>query len=356
MRNYLILVIVCALIAAATTPFVLAQDMVTVPDLTGLNVPQAGAALNRVGLVLGAENNVLRSADDMSSPGQISGQSIAAGNAVEPGTVVDITIPRVPNAILLYDDNDLTLVNLSGANININNITFNAVDGNGSSFAASRWAGNIRANQCLQLWSIGRNGPKGLPECGLIQRWIVSTNTNEHFWTGQGGTTAFNVVQGTEERAVCQVNNPGRCEFFLTTNARTGAATPYVYFAYTPDRLAIINTSEDRWMPIGQLVVRNNFARPLGAAVNVGNPDIFGNPNVAGQINRLAPGQCLLFTNSNPTSSDPPQDCHVIARLDIGPDLIFWGAVFPVESITDDGDRSCPAATQDSLTLCILPR
>ena len=34
---------------------VLSQDSVTVPDLTGLSVPEAAAILNRMGLTLGAE-------------------------------------------------------------------------------------------------------------------------------------------------------------------------------------------------------------------------------------------------------------------------------------------------------------
>ena len=356
MHRAIPLLLICTLMLIAGAQFVVAQGTVTVPDLTGLNVPQAAAALNRAGLKMGTEENVAWTAESGQERNRVGGQSVAPGTSVEQGAVIDITVLRAPNAALIYDDNDLTLVNLGGGNININNLSFNAVDGSGASFAASRWANNLRGNQCLQIWSVGRNGPKGLDECPLIQRWIVTTNTNEHFWTGSGGTTAFNVMQGGVERAVCPIANPGRCEFFLPGGARTGAVTPYVYFAYTPDRLAIINNSEDRWMAIGNLVVRNEFAQPRGAAVNVGQPATFGSPDTLGEINRLAPGQCLLFTNSSPTAEQAPEECDIVARLDIAPSLIFWGANFPVESISDDTARSCPAATEGHLTLCVLPR
>src|SRR5690606_24498911 len=100
----------------------------------------AAATLNRAGLKLGAEHNVEWTAESGQERNRVGGQSLAPGASVEQGTVIDITVLRAPNAALIYDDNDLTLVNLVGGNININNLTFNAVDGSGASFAASRWA------------------------------------------------------------------------------------------------------------------------------------------------------------------------------------------------------------------------
>lgn len=343
---------IAALLVSGTAT---AQDMVTVPDLTGLNVPQAAAALNKIGLALGAQTSERWTAESGLEQNRISAQSLAPGSAAAPGTAVDVTVLRTPNTLLIYDDNDLTLVNQTGAELNLENLSFAAVDGNNAAFRASRWSRALRTNQCMQVWAVGRNGPKGLDECPVIQNWLVTTNGSEHFWTGSGGTTQFSVIQNGVEVATCPVANPGRCAFYLAGGVSDGV-TEYVYFAYTSDRLAIINTSKDRWMPIARLVVRNNFVQPSGAPVNVGDPALFGNPEIVANIRRLAPGQCLLFTNSTPEAQTPPQPCDVVARLDIGTNLIFWGAEFPVESITDDAERSCPAATADRLTLCILPR
>ncbi len=327
-----------------------------VPDLTGLNIPQAAAALNAAGLALGVEEAQLWDSLAPVEPDLIGGQSVAAGSSAEPGTVVDVTVLRVPNTAMIYDDNDITLVNLSGVNLNVNDVTFNTVDGNSASFPASLWSDTLRANQCLQLWSVSRNGPKGLDECRLIQTWRVTTNPAEHFWTGSGGTTQFGLSKAGQRVVVCDVANPGRCDFYLTTGLRGGENTEYVYFAYTDDQLALINTSADRWMDLNGLNVVNYFADPRGANVAVGNPRIFGNPSIVADITRLAPGQCLVFTNGSPQSAAPPQPCDPIARLNIGPNLIFWGAAFDVDSVTSDRTHSCPAGAADRLTLCVMPR
>ena len=353
-QNWFIFLFLIAVLSLFITP--LSAQSATVPDLTGLNIPQAAAALNAAGLSLGDEAAQLWDSLAPVEPDLIGGQSVPAGSAAEAGTVVDVTVLRAPNAAMIYDDNDITLVNLSGANISVNDVTFNTVDGNSASFPASLWTDILRANQCLQLWSVGRNGPKGLDECRLIQTWRVTTNPAEHFWTGSGGTTQFSLSKAGEQVVTCDVANPGRCDFYLPTGVRGGESTEYVYFAYTSDQLAIINTSDDRWMDLNGLSVINNFAQPLGATVAVGNPSLFGNPSIVADIRRLAPGQCLLFTNSSPQSDAPPQPCDPIARLNIAPNLIFWGAAFEVDSVTSERNHACPAGAADRLILCVMPR
>ncbi|MCB9452936.1 MAG: PASTA domain-containing protein [Anaerolineaceae bacterium] len=336
---------------------VAAQVVATVPELVGLSLPQAAAQLNRAGLALGAQENVPWTAESGLPQNAVGAQSTAAGSQVAPGSAVDVTVLRSPNALLLYDDNDLTLVNQTGGELNLTGLFFQTVDGASASLAGTRWASSLREGQCVQVWSVGRNGPKGLDECSSIQNWLVTNNAGEHFWTGEGGVTQFNVMQNGVQRAVCPVANPGRCEFYLAGGGAAGDATEYVFFAYTTDRLAIINTSTDQWMPLEGFAVRNNFAPPYGATVNVADPSLFGrNVSPVANAQLLAPGQCIFFTNGSPTQDTPPQPCDVIARLDIGASVIFWGADFDVESLTDDLPHSCPAATAGQLTLCIMPR
>jgi beta-lactam-binding protein with PASTA domain len=91
---------------------VLGQDQTaTVPDITGLPVPQAVAALNRSGLVLGTQTPFEGTTDQ--ALGSIVSQSVAAGSTATYGSAVDITLVQAPNARLIYDDNDITLVNLT---------------------------------------------------------------------------------------------------------------------------------------------------------------------------------------------------------------------------------------------------
>lgn len=335
---------------------VAAQDTTAVPDLKGMNVPSAAAALNNAGLALGAEIAEGWTADSGLEQNHIKAQSIAAGESVASGTAIDITVLRAPNALLIYDDNDLTLVNNTGGQINLTGINFSALDGSPASFAASRWSDILRAGQCTQMWSVGRNGPKGLDECPLIQNWLVTTNTSEHFWTGAGGTTHFSVTQNGIERAQCPIANPGRCEFFLAGSGSVDDSTPYVYFTYSANTLAIINQSTDQWMLLDGFTLFNNNTASPGAPVPVGDPTLYPSSNISpvARVGRLAPGQCVLFTSGVVDAPQPPQPCHVIAYLGIDPTVIFWGAAFDLAS--NDGERhSCPAAT-DSLTVCIMPR
>lgn len=331
-----------------------AQNEVIVPDLFSLNVPQAAAALNRAGLMLGIETNELWTADSGIAQNQIKSQSVPAGQSVAQGTTVDITILRSPNAVLVYDDNDLTLINKTGLNLDLAGLTFNALDGNLAQFSAARWGASLRNDQCLQLWSIGRNGPKGIDECSTIQNWLITTNPAEHFWTAIGATTRFSITQNGLQRAICPIANPGRCEFYLpgTTGSDT---TDYVYFAYTTHALAIINQSPDRWMSLEGFNVYNNFTQQKGLIVPLGDSSLYMLKVPSARISQLAPNQCILFTDSTLEGNIVPQACDVIAILDIAPQLIFWGADFDTKGVTNQF-YSCPAAVPDNLTICIMPR
>src|SRR5688500_12994904 len=113
---------------------VLGQDQTaTVPDLTGLPVPQAVAALNRSGLVLGTQTPFEGTTDQ--APGSIVSQSVAAGSTAPYGSAIDITLVQAPNARLVYDDNDLTLVNLTDQPLNIADVVFKSSEGATTSYA-----------------------------------------------------------------------------------------------------------------------------------------------------------------------------------------------------------------------------
>lgn len=331
-----------------------AQDAVAVPDLTGLTVPQAAAVLNRAGLTLGSETGELWTAESGFAQNAVKGQSVAAGQTLPTGSPVDVNVLRTPNAILIYDDNDLTLVNNTGVMMDLTGLTFSALDGNLAGFSGARWSSSLRAGQCTQLWSVGRNGSKGLPECSNIQNWLITTNPGEHFWTGAGGTTRFALNQNGIQRAVCPVSTTGRCEFYVP-GTTGGDVTDYIYFAYTSNSLAIINQSPDRWMTLNGVIVYNNFTPQKGLTVPISDPSLYALKIPFARLNQLAPGQCLLFTNSTPEGITPPQPCDVLAILDIAPNLIFWGASFDMQG-SDNQRRTCPAATPDNLTLCVLPR
>jgi hypothetical protein len=320
-----------------------------------MNVPSAAAALNAVGLALGTETGVAWSEGSAAAPNTILSQSVLAGQPVTPGAAVDITVARALNALLLYDDNDLTLVNRSGATLDLTGVTFASADGSSpAAFAASRWAASLRPDQCMQMWSVGRNGPKGLDECAVIQNWLWTGAAGEHFWTGENGATQFSVIQNGIERGRCTIG-AGRCELYLAVD-QAADVTGYLYFSYAADRLVVWNNSPDQWMALRGVAI-NNYAIPGGPyGLTLDDPALYGQTvNPVADLSRLAPGQCLLFTAANPGVSAPPERCTVIASLAVAPDLIFWAADFGVIDPATGQERTCAAASPDGLRLCILP-
>src|SRR3954463_11504474 len=108
MNKILVFITFCLVLGIGQT---MAQDTIQVPDLTGMNVPQAAAALNRAGFALGNETGEAWTAESGLQQNRIKSQSVAAGQTAPSGSAIDVTVLRSPNVALVYDDNDLTLVN-----------------------------------------------------------------------------------------------------------------------------------------------------------------------------------------------------------------------------------------------------
>jgi hypothetical protein len=349
-----------------SSSLVSAQDATpagTVPDLTGMNVPQAAAALNRVGMALGQERAAVWTADMAAPVNTISQQSIAIGTAITAGAAVDVTVLRSPNVTLLYDDNDLTFINQSDQRIDFNEIGFNTLQTTTlASFHAARWAGRIDARGCAQIWSINRGTAKDVAGCSGIERWLTTNNRAEHFWTVANGVQSFNVVQGGVERAICEAAplgseaQPKTCTMYLEV-AGSSQDAGFVYFAYTQNQFLIINSTDNKWMRLNRSILHiTNPADGVGtASFDLGDPTTFGNPQIVARIPRLAPGQCLLYIRGGTQDPTLPQNCTVIARRPFEA-RVFWDYNFELEGVNDGKRRMCTAAVPNKLTLCILPR
>lgn len=339
---------------------VTAQDTAhIVPDLTGLNLPQAAAALHRAGLRLGAQYAQPWQADSAGAPHTITGQSIAAGEALAYGTAVDVDIFSASRVRLIYDDNELTLLNDTGGPLRLAGITFHSDSGQ---FAASNWRNNLPAGDCTQVWSVLRRNAKRVEGCASIF-WMTTTTPAEHFWTQTSGTQRFQVMQGDIMLATCDAapqNAQGAlsiCDFFIINANRSAANTRYLYLAYTVDSFMAVNTSSDAWMPLTETAIYANAPQPIdsGTAVYLGRPPLFSDVETVADVGRLAPGQCVLLVNSG--GAAPPEACDLIAWLTVGPESMFWTTAFEVAPATRAGERiTCPAASPDQVTICVMAR
>lgn len=338
-------------------------NQVTVPDVLGLNIPQAAAKLNEVGLRLGAKNAIEWSADAPYAEGLVGEQSVAAGEMVTTGTTIDIGVYRSANMLLIYDDNDLTVVNTTDGVADVTGLRFVVTEGSTpASFAATRWASSVRNHRCLQVWSISRRQSKNVDQCESIQNWLTTNDTGEHFWTAANGVQKFSVVEDGVERASCDgassPDTPLQCSFYLAGASSAENITPFIYFAYTTDGIAIINQSDDQWMPTDSTNIINNNPKLQvpGVSLIMGDPTLFKNPDIVADITNLAPHQCIMLTSGHPEGATPPQACNLIAQRDLSADVAFWLADFQVESATDAELHTCPAAKQNTPTICVVPR
>jgi hypothetical protein len=361
--HMIIISFLCCALLLLTPTALLQEATVVVPNLVGQTAPQAAATLNRVGLVLGAQNNTGWTAESGLPQNTIGSQSVPADQAVAPGTPIDVNVLRSPNVAFIYDENDFTLINNTGAPLDMNGLVFGVADGTmPAAFAGTRWTGALQPGSCAQVWSVQRSIPKDTEGCARINFWLTTNNTAEHFWTALNGVNSFNVVQGGVSRGVCPAapagTQPMRCDLYFTTPGAE-ETTPYIYFAYTPERLIIFNRSTDKWMPLANATVLNNNSNLTiaGLQVNLSDPTLVRQLNPVANITQLAPSQCLLFTNNTALEApNPPEPCDVIGQADIAPELIFWSANFDVVSQTDGLTRTCAAATPGRLTICVMPR
>jgi PASTA domain len=337
-------------------------DQATVPDLTGLTLPKAAALLNSLGLNLGTELAVDWNAASGLPENTIAEQALASNTAVARGTSVDVSVLRVPNMVLIYDDNDLTLVNTTLNIADLTALRFVSVAGNPASFAASRWASNVGEQRCTQIWSIRRNQSKKMSECEDIQNWLTTNSTGEHFWTQVNGVQEFAIVDNGIQRTTCPAatsdsqDSPLRCAFYFDGAGSGQDTTFYYYFAYTTDAMILLNPSEDKWMPTDRTTIYGVNA--TSAPVVLGDAATWGDGFTVevGDLTRLAPNQCLLMTTATSIGADPPEACTPIAQQAQSSQTTFWLSEFEVESANDGQRHTCPAATPGRLTRCIVPQ
>ena len=358
-RAYLLLI---SILMLGVSTIIAQGSQVAVPELTGLTLPKAAALLNSLGLNLGTELAIDWSAASGLPENTIGEQAVASNTMVERGTDVDVSVLRSPNVVLIYDDNDLTLVNTTLNVADVSGLRFASVDGSPASFAASRLTSNIREQRCTQIWAIPRSQSKKLPECEGIQNWITTNETSEHFWTQTSGVQRFAVVDDGIERITCPAapagsqDSPLRCAFY-SDGANSGQDTTFFYyFAYTTDALILLNPSEDKWMPTDRSTIYSTNA--TSAPIVLGDSVSWGE-NFSldvGDLTRLAPLQCMLMTTETSSGAGLPEACSVIAQRTMNAQSSFWLSGFEIESANLGQRHTCPPATPGRLTRCIVPQ
>jgi hypothetical protein len=332
-----------------------------IPDLAGLTPPQAAAALNAARLQLGSQSSATASTPQLA--GTIAGQVPAAGSPISPGATVDTVVAYAPNVRLIYDNNDLTLINIGTQPLDSRTLTFQASDAIPVNFDGRRWGRQIEPTDCVQVWSTRRTRPKSLAACRRIAAWLSTTDTNQHVWKDLSGAQGFIVRQDGVQRGECPTastgtrENPLVCEIYLA-QIQPPPVWPFVYFAYTRDSLVVHNASVDSWMRMNVTLLSAS-----GRAISLNDTSLYravdelivttGSAGVP-VIRQLAPGQCVRFRTTTAPTNALPEPCLIFADALVD-GVPFWNAPFTIEDSRGD-KHVCEAALPDVVTTCRVLR
>lgn len=338
---------------------VVAQETtdVVVPDVVGLNAPQAAARLQQLGLRLGLVRVQFAGEGDEARVHRVVEQSPMAGELLGAENPVDVIVLRPANALLVYDDNDITLVHQAGGVLDLSALTFVAENESGSpAFEGVRWqdagAVQLETGECTQLWSVGRTSAKVLSECDRATYWLTTNDTSEHFWVPGQGYDRFRVIQEDFERGWCEIGGAGRCTLFLE-NSQFTEQTAYVYLSYSIDGFLIENPTGDRWMRLDGLAFMDTAESEPWLLTDFIEGSASDTPLLDRPL-RLAPGQCVLLQTGQQENENVGSGCDAVLRVQV--EIAFWQASFSISKGQDTLYR-CPQTPQNGATaLCILPQ
>jgi hypothetical protein len=342
----LLLIMLCFLAIPAWGQDSSQTEVPTMPNLSGLTVPQAHTLLYERGLEL--EPIIVSTNSGTGRLNSIIDQSLAAGEVINEGTVISVTVLREYNLELIWESQDqgdeaFTIVNLTESLINLEQLLFEKADGS-RRLDTNLWPNELRERQCIQLWPFEVTDGFQLPECNFLQGGgILSVlNESQQFWRGEG---SFYVSQEGLRRAECQILD-GRCQIWVSPSAISEEFSPYVFLTYNPHELIIHNRSESEWLPLNQLALNDS-----PALNDVREWDVF---RFSETMPFLAPNQCVRFSDSFTNSL---VNCIEIASRELAQAEIFWRSDFTVHSLhLGDVSKTCPAALGDMPTICLLLR
>ncbi len=157
---------------------------------------------------------------DFSLDQRITLNDLPDNNVTDIPTLNAVTRPRTTgqsDIMLLYSsDSSFTLINVSGASLNLRGLGFSGPGGNlpigaWDIDALSRPLDAFPRLGCLQAWSLGQESPQSPPDqCAIRHAWIA-VNDTQAFWKN---ADVFTVSYNGSVVTTCRVS-AGQCDFDL---------------------------------------------------------------------------------------------------------------------------------------------
>jgi|GEM_PF-949065 len=228
---------------------------------------------------------------------------------------------------LLYDQNGLTLINISGEIVNIRGLRFESDSG---VMDAARWEteflsqslGGFTPNDCLQVWMVNTTSTPPMPsECLTRHAWIA-VGEEFDFWRN---TPTFNVLRDGRLIAICDVA-AGVCDVDLsgeqlsvipTSAPNTNLPQADLRFFYDANSFSLVNVS-GRPLDLSGL-----FFRGETGAMEIGRweTEFLSQP-----LTNFSANDCLQVWQNTVRDILPQPDICVVRHgwVAIPPDSQFW--------------------------------
>lgn len=215
-----------------------------------------------------------------------------------------------PEIRLIYDENTLVLVNISGRVLNLANLVF---ESNSGTMTASRWnteflsqpLSGFTNNDCLQVWTVDTDYLVPPDDCHFRHGWIAVAEDTQ-FWRN---ADIFTVRSGDDLVGICRVDF-GICEMNISTpvadvailDPATFGQLPDLRFEYSDNSFALINVS-GRPLDLTGLFFRSDSGT---LAMEAWNTEFLSQA-----LNNFSNGDCLQVWTPDYPNQPSPTRCRV---------------------------------------------
>lgn len=110
-----------------------------------------------------------------------------------------------PNALLIYDQTTIALINTSQVSLSLADLTFWRSAGE-ASYNMANLAGSLGPGRCVQIWTDAVREVGKPSECAKRDRWITTANKAFQFWVASADGEFFRPKLNGNTLAICKAS------------------------------------------------------------------------------------------------------------------------------------------------------
>lgn len=122
-----------------------------------------------------------------------------------------------PNALLIYDNTTVALINISAAPLSLTDVTFSRAGGD-VKYNVTNLISTLAPGHCIQVWTTSVHQIIAQPpECATRNRYAQLTVKNSYFWVASYEKEPFRPQLRNRALTICTAatKDVGRCPFYI---------------------------------------------------------------------------------------------------------------------------------------------